>query len=75
MAVITSDRARTQRAREVENALASVRMEGLEISGEANALFQRYIDGDISSEELESAFDSYFDRRYGPVRSPRNEHS
>ncbi len=75
MAVITSDRARAQRAREVENALASVRMEGLEISDEANALFQRYIDGEVSSEELDSAFDSYFDRKYGPVRLPRNEGS
>jgi hypothetical protein len=68
-------RARTQRAREVENALASVRMEGLEISDEANALFQRYIDGDVSSEELDRAFDRYIDRKYGPVRLSRNERS
>ena len=75
MAVITSDRERAQRAWEVENALASVRMEGLEISGQANALFQRYIDGEVSSEELDSAFDTYFDRKYGPGHLPRNDRS
>jgi len=40
MAAITTNQARTQRAREVENALASVRLEGLEPSDEAIALFQ-----------------------------------
>ena len=73
MAVVTPDRARAQRAKEVENALASVRMEGLEISAEAQAMFQRYIDGELTSEELDSAFDKLFDRKYGPVRLPRNE--
>ena len=73
MAITTTDRTRTQREREVENALASVRMEGLEISSEAQTMFQRYVDGDLSSEELDRAFDRYFDRKYGPVRLPRNE--
>jgi hypothetical protein len=73
MAVTTANRARAQRAREVENALASVRMEGLEISAEAQAMFQRYVDGEVTSDELDRAFDRYFDRKYGPVRLPRNE--
>jgi len=73
MAVTTIDRTRTQREREVENALASVRMEGLEISSEARAMFQQYVDGALSSEELDRAFNQYFDRKYGPVRLPRNE--
>lgn len=70
---VTTDRARAQRAREVENALASVRMEGLEISAEAEAMFQQYVNGELSSEELDRAFERYFDRKYGPVRLPRNE--
>lgn len=73
MGVFTTDRARMQRAREVENALASVRMEGLEPSADAIAIFQRYVDGDITSEELDRVFDMYFDRKYGPVRLPRNK--
>jgi hypothetical protein len=73
MAVITLDRTRIQREREVENALASVRLEGLEPSAEAKALFQRYVDGDLTSKEIDRAFDQYFDRKYGPVRSSRHE--
>lgn len=73
MAVITTDRARTQRAREVANALASVRMEGLEPSDEAKAIFQRYVDGDLTSEEMNRAILQLLDEKYGPVRLPRNE--
>lgn len=75
MAVITANRTRAQRAREVENALASVRIEGVEPSDEAKAIFQRYIDGESTAEELDWAFDVYFDRKYGPVRLPGNERS
>ena len=75
MAVVTVDRARVQRAREVENALASVRIEGLEPSDEAKAMFQRYVDGEVTSEELDRGFDMYFDRKYGPLRLPGNERS
>ena len=73
MSVATADRTRTERAREVANALASVRIEGLEISSEAEGLFKQYVEGEVSSEELDGAFDRYFDRKYGPVRLPRNE--
>jgi hypothetical protein len=73
MAVITSDPARTQRAKEVENALASVRMEGLEPSAEALAIFQRYVDGVSSSEEMGRAIDQLLDAKYGPVRLPGNK--
>jgi hypothetical protein len=69
------DRAREQRSREVENSLASVRMEGLEPSEEVKALFQRYVDGELTSAELDRSFEQYFDREYGPVRLPGNERS
>ena len=65
--------ARQERKREVENAVASVRMEGLEITAEAEALFQQYIDGELTSDELDRAFDRYFDRKYGPVRLSRHD--
>jgi hypothetical protein len=73
MAITTTDRTRTEREREVESALASVRMEGLDVSAEAQTMFRQYVDGDLTSEELDRAFDRYFDRKYGPVRLPRNE--
>ena len=75
MPVITADRAREQRAKEIDNALASVRMEGLEPSDEAKAIFQRYVDGIVTSEEMGRAIDALLDREYGPVRIPRNERS
>ena len=73
MAVTTLDQARTQREREVENALASVRMEGLEPSEEAKGIFQRYVEGDLTLNEMGRAVDELLDRQYGPVRLSRNE--
>lgn len=70
MAVTTSER-----AREIENALASGRLEGLEPSPEAMAIFQRYIDGDLTLEQMGAAIDEHADREYGPVRLPGNERS
>src|SRR5690349_15414252 len=69
MAVIT-DRGRTQRAREVENALASVRMEGLEPSSEVKALFQRYV-GALNTFEAEATSRRIRQlEHYAPLRVP-----
>ena len=57
-----------QREREVENALATGRMEGLEPAPGANEIFQRYANGELSLEEMGAAIDAYADRHYGPVR-------
>ena len=75
MAVTTLDQTRTQREREVANALASVRMEDLEPSAEAKDIFQRYVEGEVSLEEMGRAVDQLLDRQYGPVRLSRNERS
>ena len=75
MPVITLDRTRIQREREVNNALASVRLEGLEPSAEAKAIFQRYVDGELTSEEMGIAVDQLLERKYGPVRLSRNDRS
>jgi len=55
--------------------MASLRTEGLEPSEETKALFQRYVDGELTSEELDLAFEAYLEREYGPVRLPGNERS
>lgn len=52
MAVITSDRAREQRASEIEEALAAGRLEGLEPSPGAMAIFQRYVEGEWTAEQM-----------------------
>jgi predicted transcriptional regulator len=68
-------RHREQRVRDIENALASGRIEGLEPSSEALAIFQRYIDGELTLEQMGAAIDEHADREYGPVRLPRNQRS
>ena len=75
MPVTIIDPARAQREREVANALASIRMEGLEPSDEAKSIFQRYADGDLTLEEMGRAVDQLADRQYGPVRLSRNDHT
>jgi hypothetical protein len=73
MAAVTLDQQRAQRASEMENALATGRLEGLEPSDRAKAIFQRYVDGELTLEEMGRAIDEYADREYGPVRIPRDE--
>jgi hypothetical protein len=72
MAVLT-DRGRATRAKEIENAVASVRIEGLEPSDDARIIFQRYVDGELTSDELDRAFACHLDHAYGPVRLSRHE--
>jgi len=73
MAVTILDQTRTRREREVANALASVRMEGLEPSAEAKGIFQRYVEGEVSLKEMGRAVDQLLDRQYGPVRLSGND--
>lgn len=64
------DRAKEQRVREITNALATVRIEGLEPSAEAHAIFQRYVEGELTSGEMGRSIDQLLNREYGPVRLP-----
>jgi hypothetical protein len=73
MAVLTIDPVRTQRAKDVENALASGRLEGLAPSAEAASIFQRYVDGELTLEQMGAAIEAHAEREYGPVRLPRNQ--
>ncbi|HXE62818.1 MAG TPA: hypothetical protein VN519_04725 [Bryobacteraceae bacterium] len=52
MAASAIDQPRAEREREVEDALASVRMEELEPPEEALAIFQRYVEGGVTLEEM-----------------------
>jgi len=66
---------RAERARQMNNALASVRMEGLEPSGEAKAILQRHVEGELTEAEAGAALTAFHDRKHGPVRLPRDERS
>ena len=73
MPVVITDQARARRAREVLNALAVVRMDGLEPSDEAKSVFECYVDGELTPDELNRAFDMYFRRGSGPARLGQNK--
>ena len=59
----------------MDNALSSVRMEGLEPGREAAAIFQSHVDGELTESEMRAALSALHDRKYGPLRLPRDEYS
>jgi hypothetical protein len=64
---------RARRTRVYEEALASVRLEGLELDEKAKALYQRYIAGELTLSEVGSATDELDDREFGPVSLSRHK--
>jgi len=54
------DGVRAERSRYVANALASVRMEGLEPHPEVLSLCQSYIEGELTLQELGSRIEALF---------------
>lgn len=75
MEAVIVDHERAQRSNAMDNAIASVRLEGLEPSDEAKAIFERYVDGELTADEMDSAIEQHLDREYGPVRLPQYQRS
>ena len=71
-ALVIPDVEREQRTSEVNNALASVRMEGLEPDERVLHLYQLYVTGELTSEALDEALNRHFVAEYGPLSIPRN---
>jgi len=67
----TQEVERARRTRVYEEALASIRLEGLELDEHAKALYQRYIDGELTLAEVGGAIDELDDREFGPVPRSR----
>ena len=63
---------RAQRLSEVCQALASVRLEGLEPGGEAHAIYQRYVEGELTLEQMGAEIEALHDREHGPIPVSRN---
>ena len=53
---------RARRPRIYEEALASIRLEGFELDEQSKALYQRYIDGEMTLTEVGSMLDELDDR-------------
>jgi hypothetical protein len=61
---------RAKRSSNVEQALASARLKGLEPCPEELAIYQRYVEGEISLAQVGAEVDALHDRDYGPVPLP-----
>jgi hypothetical protein len=61
---------REARQAQVDNAIASVRLEGLEPTASAKAIFERYIAGDIGAVEVSAEIRALNAREFGPVSVP-----
>jgi hypothetical protein len=61
------DQERAERRLHVDNALASVRLEGLEPTEAAKAIFARYVAGEISADDLNSEIQTLNAREFGSV--------
>ncbi len=70
-----TEQERAKRLNDVAEALASVRLEGLEPGHDVQAIYQRFADGEITLEEARTEVEFVHDRKYGPVSVPRNERS
>ena len=75
MEAVIVDHMRAQRVSEIDNALASVRLEGLEPSHEAQTIYQLYVDGELTADEMDFAIEQHLNREYGPVRLPQHQRS
>ena len=64
---------RARRTRVYEEALASVRLEGFEPDEQVHALYQRYINGELTLAEVGSAIDELDDREFRSVSLSRHE--
>lgn len=63
-----NERERAGREEDYRQALASLRLEGLAPGTEARAIFQRYVDGELTIEQMGAEIDTLHERRIGPVR-------
>jgi len=63
---------RAKRLSEVRQALASVRLEGLEPGGEAQSIYQRYVEGELTLEQMGTEIEALHDREHGPIPVSRN---
>ena len=76
MATAVAPITKQERAKRLEiyrNALASLRLEGLEPDDQTKAFYQRYVDGELTLAEVGAAIDELNAREFGPVSLPRNE--
>ena len=76
MATVLTPFREKERAKRLEiyrNALASLRLEGLDPDDPTKGLYQRCVDGELTLAEVGAAIDEWNAREFGPLSLPRNE--
>jgi hypothetical protein len=67
-AIVTiTEQERAIREEAYRDAVTNLRLEGLEMDEETKRIFQRHVDGQISSEEFRAAIDDLNERKFRPV--------
>lgn len=67
-AIVTiTEQDRAIREEAYRHAVTNLRLEGLEMDEEAKRIFQRHVDGQISSEEFRAAIHDLNERKFRPV--------
>ena len=67
-AIVTiTEQDRAIREEAYSHAVTNLRLEGLEMGEEATRIFQKHVDGEISSEEFRAAIDDLNERKFRPV--------
>ena len=69
MAAIISNTERERAVREeaYRESVTNLRLEGLEMDEEAKRIFQRHVDGEITSQEFRTMIDDLNERKFRPV--------
>ena len=62
-----TDQERTERQARVERAVASVRLEGLEPTEAAKTVFDRYVAGELTTQEMAAEIQALNAREFGPI--------
>ena len=65
-----TDQERTERQARVARAVASVRLEGLEPTEAAKAVFDRYVEGDLTTQEMAAEIQALNAREFGSIHVP-----
>jgi len=73
--VSTTERERAARGESYREAVTNLRLEGLEMDQEAKRIFQRHIDGELTSEEFRAAIDDLNERKFRPLSLSGNGRS
>jgi hypothetical protein len=63
----TTERERAIREEAYRDAITNLRLEGLEMDEEAKRIFQKHVEGEITSKEFRAAIDDLNERRFRPV--------